>query len=118
MTNGLPDRELTPTELRQLIESNARAIAANTAGNAELRESIAAIGQRIDSVNTALGQRIDTLGQRVDQLTLASQRTEQIAQDLLQEMRQYFSYQAHTNRVFDGALEDHEQRIQNLEGEQ
>jgi hypothetical protein len=107
MTNGLPNRELTPTELRQLIESNARAItansdaiAANTAGNAELRESIAA------------------LGQRVDQLTLASQRTEQIAQDLLQEMRQYFSYQAHTNRVFDGALEDHEQRLQNLEGEQ
>lgn len=26
----LPDRELTPTELRQLIESNARAVMANS----------------------------------------------------------------------------------------
>jgi hypothetical protein len=30
MTSDLPDRDLTPTELRQLVESNARAIAANS----------------------------------------------------------------------------------------
>jgi hypothetical protein len=37
--NDLPDRELTPLELRELIESNAKAIQANREANAELLKS-------------------------------------------------------------------------------
>jgi hypothetical protein len=38
--NDLPDRELTPSELKQLIEYNARAIQANRAANAEVLKSL------------------------------------------------------------------------------
>jgi hypothetical protein len=40
MTSNLPDRDLTPTELRQLVESNARAIAANSDQMAQTQRDI------------------------------------------------------------------------------
>jgi chromosome segregation ATPase len=57
------DREMI--ELRQLQSSNARAIEANSAGFAENRAAIAALGQRLDQV----GQRVDQVTQQVAELS-------------------------------------------------
>ena len=88
--NDLPDRELTPTELRQLIESNARSIQANSAAIAETRETL-------------------------EQGFVAVQRDLSRLANL---MEQYFTYQSSTNQSHTGGLEDHEQRISRLEGGQ
>jgi hypothetical protein len=48
------DREMI--ELRQLQSSNARAIEANSAGFAENRAAIAALGQRVDQVTQQVAE--------------------------------------------------------------
>jgi hypothetical protein len=62
--HDLPDRELTPSELKQLIESNARAIQANSIAISELRtvmiQGFAAVSedlQRLSRLNENLFQR-------------------------------------------------------------
>jgi hypothetical protein len=87
MMNDFPDRELTPTELKQLIESNARAIQANSAANVELRtvmyEGFAAVQRDL--------------------------------QNLARLTENLFQGQGGTNVIFHDALEGHETRIQQLE---
>jgi len=80
--NNLPDRGLTPSELRQLIESNARAIQANSAAISETRQTLA---EGFTAVQSDISQ-------------------------LAQLMQKFFQSQSGTNGILSGALEDQEAR--------
>ena len=81
---------LSPQELRQLVESNARSIQAVAE---EVRETNRSIDRLAQASNT-------------DIMRLANL------------MEQFFTYQAGTNQSHTEGLEEHEQRISSLEGGQ
>jgi uncharacterized coiled-coil DUF342 family protein len=113
---------LSNEQLRQLIESNARAIQGNSESIAELRQQVsgnsAAIGE--------LRQEIAETNQIVRELRQEIAETNQIVregfqavqadmQQLARFMSQFFQGQASHNGIVDGALEDHERRLNQLE---
>jgi hypothetical protein len=85
---------LSNDQLRQLIESNARAIQGNSESIAELRQEISQTNQIVRE---------------------GFQAVQADMQQLARIMSQFFQGQANHNGIVDGALEDHERRLNQLE---
>jgi hypothetical protein len=91
MSPSLPDRDLTPNELRQLIESNARAIAATS---------------------DLIAQNTLETNQTINQL---AQATASDIQQLANFMQEFFRHQGFTNRYMQDGLEEHQVRLDRID---
>jgi methyl-accepting chemotaxis protein len=98
MAQSLPDRELTPNELRQLVESNARAIASNS----DL------IAQNNQETNAKINQTNETINQ-------LAQATARDVQNLARFMEEFFRHQGFTNQVMQDGLENHQERLDRID---
>jgi hypothetical protein len=91
MNPSLPERDLTPNELRQLIESNARAIAATS---------------------DLIAQNTLETNQTINQL---AQATASDIQQLASFMQEFFRHQGFTNRHMQDGLEEHQVRLDRID---
>lgn len=71
---ALPDRELTPTELRQLIESNSRSILAVTNAIAETNQAIANTARNLDRLEETSNSSFERLEHHLARLELTLDR--------------------------------------------
>ncbi len=99
---------LSNDQLRQLIESNARAIQGNSESIAQLRQQVNTTSESI----IELRQQVSETNQIVRE---GFQAVQSDIQQLAQFMSQFFQGQANHNNLVDGSLEDHERRIAQVE---
>jgi hypothetical protein len=99
---------LSNEQLRQLIESNARAIQGNS-------ESIAELRQQVSGNSAAIGELRQEIAETNQIVREGFQAVQADMQQLARFMSQFFQGQASHNGIVDGALEDHERRLNQLE---
>jgi ABC-type transporter Mla subunit MlaD len=87
---SLPDRELTPTELRQLCESNSRAIMA-------LADRTAETNRNLDRLEQAISETNRNIGRLEHNTTAASDAVFQLAEL----MGRFFQSQINTNSTLE-----------------
>ncbi len=94
---------LSNEELRQLIESNARAVLANSDAIAELRTRIQETRDVMEQGFVTVSVEMATLAASLDRLTRLSEN--------------FFLGQGRHNRITNEVMENHETRITQLEAE-
>jgi hypothetical protein len=123
MTNP-PDRDLTPSELRQLIASNAKAIAANSDAIGDMREGISELRQSIAetrAIADSNARAIRALSSDMFEGFAAVQRDFVVVQGEIQALTRfldnYAQGQARQNGYVSEDLQAHDERIARLEGD-
>lgn len=117
MTNPTPDRDLTPSELRQLIASNAKAVQANSSAIAETREIVDSNARAIAetrAIADSNARAIQALSSDMFEGFAAVQRD---IQALSRFLENYAEGQARQNRHVSEDLQAHDERIARLEGD-